>query len=402
LEVTIIGATTATVGSDVRFEIEVANRGQSRATHIVVTDRFDTGLRHAVAASPIERDMVDLPPGAMDRLSLTLRVTEAGQQCQNVTVTADGGLESTARHCLTVVEGPAENTDAAKPQQEATSARAAASSLGPPAAAPMAGPSLSIHLVGPRQEQVGEVARFRIEVTNTSDRPIEALEIADEFETSLQPNQATEGSKWLKGGTLGWKVAALGPGKTVHREIEFKCLRATPRACNRVIVTAVDIEPLSEQASLEIIATGQASTAMTAQSKSPSAAASNTHEIPSDSLSVSVSDTADPIKVGGETTYQVLVTNTGEESVFDVAVTVTFGDELRLMGMGSPVRGTPLAGSVRFEPVREIRAGEAALSYELRMQGTRAGRTRMHVNVTRRGQAKPMSAEQVTEILPAG
>ncbi len=370
-EVAVDGPTTAEVGSDVTFEIRVVNRSAAAITGLLVTDRFDEGLRHTASASPIERDLVDLPPGATGRLSVIFRVTQPGESCQDVTVTADGGLRSTVRNCLTAAETPAgQAPEAAQPSE--------------PQAPTSSNPPLTVKITGPDRQRVGETARFRIEVTNHGETPIENLEIADNFETSLEPSQATESSTWLKGNSLGWQIAALAPGKTVRRDIEFKCLRQTPRACNRVTVSADGIEPLADEACLEVAA--QAEAAATAAG-------------PSAPISVTVADTADPIKVDGDTTYQIVVTNTSAQSAFDVAVTATFGDEVRLVGLSGPVHGTVLPNTVRFEPIREMRAGENPLSYELRVQGARPGTARLRVEATSRGQTKAVSAEQSTEIL---
>ncbi len=107
---------------------------------------------------------------------------------------------------------------------------------------------------GPDSRQVGETALFKIEVTNDSNETIENLEIADNYELALQPTRATSGSDWLEGNALGWKVASLEPGRTIRREIEMKCLRETPRACNRVTVTAPRMATAADEACLEIVA----------------------------------------------------------------------------------------------------------------------------------------------------
>lgn len=246
---------------------------------------------------------------------------------------------------------------------------------------------------GPQQKRVGETALFTIEITNVSDAVVENLEIADNFETSLQPIRATEGSTMLKGNTLGWKVDRLEPGKSVRRAVEFTCLRETTRACNRVTVTATDVEAIGEEACLEILSDQPAETPPVAPPPAtPVPAAEAT-------LSVTVADTADPIKVKEETSYQVLITNKGTASAFDVELTVNYSGELAIETFNGPVRATVTPGVLRFVPVREFRAGEPPLSFELRAVGAKSGAARVQVSVTSRGQAQPVVAEQTTEVL---
>jgi hypothetical protein len=243
---------------------------------------------------------------------------------------------------------------------------------------------LSLSMFGPDRKKVGETAQFTIEVTNGSDRAIDNLEIANHFETTLQPLRATDGSTWLKGGALGWKIATLEPGKTIRRAIEFTCLRATPKACNRLTVTFAGSEPTSEEACVEI-----------ADSQADAAAVANEQA----QISVTVADTADPIKVDGQTTYQILVSNKGMQSAFDVAVTLTYTDEVKVENIVGPVEGRVLPGTVRFAPIRELRSGENPLSFELRAKGARTGTARLRAEVTSRGQTTPVTADQATEVL---
>ncbi len=390
LEVTVNGPTTAEVGGEASFEIQVINRGTNTLKGVLVTDRFGSGLRHSAAASPIERDLVDLPPGGTGRLGVTFQVVQAGQLCQDIVVTADGGLRTTARHCLTAVEAPATQS----PEALAPAALPSRPETDQP---PASDSKISIKQTVPPRQRIGDMVRFRVDITSIADaRAIENVEIGDNFETSLEPRQATEGSTWLKGDVLGWKIASLEPGKSVHREIEFKCLRETPRACNRVTVAADGIDPAADEACLEIV--GQ-SAAVPPVAGPAAAAGATAGTAGPDPLSVTVADTADPIKIDGETTYQIVLTNESQQSLFDVAVTATFSEEVKLSGLSGPVHGAVLPNTVRFDPIREVRAGENPLSFELRVKALRPGTARMRVDVTSRGQAKPVSAEQGTEIL---
>lgn len=370
LEVTVSGPDTAVVGSDVQFQIQVVNRGTTAASKILVSDRFDEGLEHAAATGLIERDLVDLPPGGQSRLAVSFHISRAGQLCQNVTVTAAGDARATTRSCITAVAAPvtaAPEPRPLEPSPDETPARSTA--------------KLSVTKKGPDRRKVGEVALFIIEVTNTGDAAIENLEIADNFETSLEPGRATEGSEWLEGNALGWKIDSLAAGRTVRREIELKCLRETPRSCNRVTVTAPGLEPVADEACLEIV--GEGAQAPPGQGVK---------------LDVSIAETADPIKIDGPTTYQVILTNKGDQPAFDVEVSIKHSDELRLQEYKGPVRGSATAGAVRFPPIRELRAGESQ-TFELRCTGLRPGTARVQAEVTGRDLPKPITAEQTTEVL---
>jgi hypothetical protein len=193
---------------------------------------------------------------------------------------------------------------------------------------------------------------------------------------------------WLEGGSLGWKVDSIAPGATIRRALEFTCSRESARSCNRVTVTAPSIEPTSEEACIEIAGAS-------------SAAAVNSAPAGESPIEVTIAETADPIKVGGETVYQVLVANKSKQSVFDVTLSVTYSAELRFEGTSSPLPERPqiLPTEIRFPPAREIRAGENPLSFEIRFKGLRPGAGTVIAQVISRGQARPVTAEQETEVL---
>jgi len=383
LEVTIEGPTEAVVGSDPQFEIRVANRGNTPLTGILVNDRFDAGLKHDQAGQAIEHDMIDLQPGGEETLNVTLRVVQPGQWCQNVTVTAAGGNRATAKHCLTATaEAGTESPSAAQPPAQSPSDDRVPHTVSAGA--------LSMVTSMATVKRVGDKAMLDIELTNTSDQAVNDLEIATTFETSVEPAQATEGHEWRGSNTLYWKVPSLGPGKSLKRNIEFRCLRDAPRSCVRVMTSAPGAEALNDQACMRI---GSAAAPAEAQPTRPQAAAAP--------LTVKVAETSDPVKVGEKTTYQVLISNPGQQSVFDVVLHVTFSGELQFEGSeGPPVQGAVTAGTIRYNPIREIRAGENPLNFEFHMKALKAGNARFHVDVTSRGQPTPLTEEQTTEILP--
>jgi len=393
LEVAINGPTTATVGTDAQFEIQVKNVGTASAQGLRVTDRFDEGLEHAsaTASRAIKQSLTDLHPGETTRVAVAFRISKPGQLCQEVTVTALGQADTITKSCITAVEGPLAAEPApitpipAEPTPaEPTPAEPTPTPAEPPAATPGTA-RVTVTKSGPDRRQVGETSLFVIEVTNNGSQAIANIEIADNYEISLEPTRATSGSEWLAGNALGWKIPSLEPGQTVRREIEMRCLRETPKACNRVMVTAPGMEAVADEACVEIVA---------GEAEQPAAPAQGASQI-----KVSVAETADPIRINGQTTYQIILTNSGEASAFDVVLNVTFGEQLQILSHSGPLKGTTGEGSIRFPEIRELRAGESQ-TFELRFKGLAAGTGRVQVQVNASGLAKPVTADQTTEILP--
>ena len=403
LTVAVTGPQTATVGQDVQFQIDVTNRGTAPASGLIVTNRFDAGLEHDRAVNSIERDLIDLQPGGIAQLIVNFRVTQPGTLCQAIEVTGAGGLSASARHCITASEPPIAQPTPGAERWEGEPSDVTPTPQVPPVEQPApvetpadqpaaqapstAGASLSVRKTGPNRRRVGDVALFTIEVTNNGDTPLQDVVIADNFETTLEPGRATEGNEWLEGNALGWRIGTLDPGQTVRRDIELRCLQATPRACNRATVTARNMQPVADEACLEIVTDSPEPAAPSEPAKKP--------------LGVSVAETTDPLRVGSKTTYYILIENNDAISYFDVQVSAKLSPELKLDTIASPVgtQGDTSANAVRFEPVREFRAGEAPLSFELHVTAVQPGQATVQVEVKSHDQTAPVKANQSTQVI---
>jgi uncharacterized repeat protein (TIGR01451 family) len=405
LSVTVNVPPLAVVGSDAQFEIVVQNRGNATATGLLIKDKFDEGLEHSsnLASRSIERNLTDLLPGKTTRLPVTFKIAKEGELCQEITVTAANHAPVTSKACVTgtssalppetapvvPVPVPTEPSPSEPRPTQPQTTEPEPSLPAVPTPTP-ATPQLTVVKRGPQQGRVGDTVLFEIEVTNNTSQTFTDIAIADNHEISLEPVRATGGSEWLEGNALGWRVATLEPGRTIRRQIELRCLRETPRACNRVTVSARGMEDVADEACLEI--SGESTTP-------PAGVPTPEQPAGAPKISVSVVETADPIRINGQTSYQIIVTNGGDASAYDVAVSVTFDEGLQLLQHGGPVIGSATQSGVRYPALRELRAGETQ-TFDLRFKGIAAGSARVQAEITARGQSQPIRAEQTTEVLP--
>ena len=239
--------------------------------------------------------------------------------------------------------------------------------------------------IGPESRKLGEIAEFTIEVTNTGDAALSNVVISDTFESSLEALKASPDFE-VRGGSLTWTIATLEPGKTEKRQVNCRCVKEVTRACNRVTVTADGGTTGGDEACLEITAT-------TAPAAAPPAAGA------ASKLSLSVADQADPIRVGGETIYQIVLTNSGSGPARQVALSMTVSPEMTITGVQtSPVRGTMFPRSVRFTPIAEVRPSES-ITFELRVRADRSGTGKLHAEATSDQDRTPIAADESTQIL---
>ena len=366
LDVQVTGPPQAAVGETVRFDILVTNRGNGPATGLVMIDRFDPGLQHAVATSPIERDFEDLPPGASRRVSVDFRVISPGQLCNDVEVRTAGGLSGRNRACVTAV----------------------ASGGAAPAAIQPA--SITVRKVGPTVKTVGETAEFKITVTNNGTGTLTQVKVSDTYDRTLDPVTLTDNFRFV-GDSIEWTMPELPPGKSVVFEINCKCIGIVPRACNRVTVTSPEGARGESEACLEI---------RPASAAGAPAAGTSPNTATAGSLQLTITELQDPIAVGKEVTYDVRVTNNGTTPDQQVAVALTAPPEMTPLSAGSGgATAFRIEGqTINFAPFPEIRAGQT-IHFQIRMRANQAGTARVQAQLQSRGASRPVSAVETTTII---
>ena len=389
LELRVTGPAQAQVGAEVQYEIEVINRGTTTAAGLIITDRFDAGLEHAISASPIERDFPDIAPGTGKKIAVTFRVTQPGELCQNVTVAGAGGLVASGRSCLTAIAA-GEPTPADAPPVVTPSTPTQPST--PPGPIGVGRPSIHVTKTGPTRRRVGETAEFTIEVTNTGNTVLNNIRLADTYGLGLSATEATEGYTTNSRGELTWTIDELQPGRSIKRQVNCLCEQAVAKACNRATVFAEPNLTMAGEACLEITGDDAAGGA-----PAPAQLADNAN-VPG-GLTLAVADQSDPLREGTENNYQIVLTNKSSAADKNVTLTVTIPPEMVLIMSVGPVRGTVVNDRlVKFTPIAEMRAGES-VTFDVRTTALKAGTATLSVQVTSDRQRAPITDSETTEIL---
>lgn len=354
VELRMSGPRHARVGDEVHFEMVVTNRGGATATGLLIKDHFDEGLKHAVASSPIERDLADLAPGQSHRIGVTLRAVRSGELCHRVEVIGASGVLATGQACVSVTQAAVQ----------------------PP---PGGRAGLSVRKTGPVTGEIGRTAEFTIEVTNTGETTLTDVKVSDMYDASLRPIMATEGYQ-STGGALVWTIATLPPRKTERLQVNCRCERDAARACNRVTVTSAQGSRAEDEACL-LIRAGAV----------PPPAGSG--------LTMRAHALRNPVKVGKSFSYEIRVTNNTSTPDRQVVVVATIPPEMvpKDVGTSGPARHAIEGQTVRFEPVAEVRAGET-ITYRLRVDALRPGNVKLGVRLTSQNMQQAILAEADSEI----
>jgi hypothetical protein len=303
------------VGEYARFEVTVTNIGDGTARGIQVRARFDQGLRHPEAQTG-EFEVVyprfrDLPPNDSETIPLTFEVVAGGNQCHEVTVTAQGVEPVRATGCVTGAQA-----------------------------------ALTITAAGPRSHYVDEIAEFRATIRNTGDVEAKNIELVARCDPALEPAEAERGHERLPDGGIVFRIPSLAAAASQAFNMTARCRTASNSACTRFTLTADGGVLQRDEACVEILPPRQPT--------GPTGAAAS-------GLRITISESADPARSGQRLLIYVDVQNAGSQTIGPVQLAVILPPELtpdltQIQPQGQvTVQGRLLA----FPPLAELAAQDS-------------------------------------------
>jgi uncharacterized repeat protein (TIGR01451 family) len=353
LVVRMRGPKTAPVGGQATFLVEVENVSSLPATNVTLTDTFDPGLQH-VSGQPsplISSAIGTLGPGEKEAIALNFIVTQPGQHCHRLDVTADGDVRATVQDCVTATG-------------ELPVAR------------------VGIRMTGPERLNVGETGLYEIEVRNTGTQPLTNLRISNRYSTSLRPAGASSNYE-LGRGEIAWKLPELAAGDAIRWQFQGLALRPDPSARSVSTVVADGGLVQSAEVTTQIVggAGGDAVPAPAPPVQPPPA--TDTRPVPAPqpqppaaqgALQVEIEDSDDPVVVGKEYTYRITLTNTSDQPDQAIGLTLEKPAELRFIRIVGDPRGARVeATRIVLPTIAELRGREGVRPFELRVVAEKPG-----------------------------
>ena len=341
LEVRVTQRTSAELGANVTFNVEIANRGQTTAHGVEVKDTYDAGLEpqlpHLAAGAsipnPIGLSLGDVAAGDTRQFSITFRVTRSGQLCHRVEAIATDGGRASKDSCIRV-----EPAAAASPTPSGSGAAT-------PPIMPQTMP-LEIHVTPEvATANVGQLVVFTANIRNLTQQPVPGVTVSQQNDATLSVENATEGVKY-SGTQCVWNVSAIPPGRTIPVRVQCRCRQAAAKACCRFAVSVPEMRPVDETACIEITAANPPRDGNAAPA--PPAA-------PPSRLAVQV-DNRNTVNVGQNQQFLVQISNDGDTAENDIVVTVQLPAGSSFVTQesdpGVPVPQQP--GEVRFGQLAEL------------------------------------------------
>ena len=346
LNLKIKGQRQRPVGGTVTFDVVVRNDGTETMANVLVNVEFEDALVFPGSEERrLKKNLGQLLPGQSREMRLTLTSSRLGQHECKFSVTADSidPIEKTTK---------VEFIDA----------------------------KLLVRLIGPARRTVGSRAEFTVKVANTSDQPIDDLQVTLHHDSALTPHVATGGFQ-KEEHSLRWSIGRLEAGAGVQVQAEFDCRQLSEQAC----ITA---EARSEQ--LSAVAVEDCVTVVAAPGL----------------LDLRVSDLNDPVQVGDEAEFEITVQNLGLQSVSEVQLDVQTSEHLqtgrhiaKLDDREVTLKQTDRDGTVLIA-LPNLLPPDATLKITLRAKVLRPGDAELRVVATVGPDGSPVETTEFTSINP--
>ncbi|MCS7236882.1 MAG: DUF11 domain-containing protein [Thermoguttaceae bacterium] len=410
LQLRLKGPASVNVGQTVQFTIEITNRGNTPLPGLVLKAKFDPGLRHAVAPSPIERDLGQvLQPGETQQVTVEFEAVQAGQHCVEIQAISGGAVLASARECVRIEQRGAPSP----PVSETIPPGGVSPGIG---AAPSRPPTtLQLRVLGPERARVGEMVEFVIDLSNVGAKPVEGVQLTCRVDAALVPRFASGGFEPRRPGEVVapfvWRRDSIAPNQTVQYRLQCVAQKAAPQACLSVEAATSDGAQLSERRCVAIEeAAGTAPTGAIAPQKpgvsvgdqisgkrvtdssSPTGAPS-----PASAIEIVPSFLRSELLVGQRGTLVVKVTNAGLSAQTNVELRIRLPGEVQAVKFGTfgPAGAEDAsfeAGLVRFPPLRQLSPG-SSVEYRLAFQAAKPGTAEFVVELTTVASSTPQVAK---------
>jgi uncharacterized repeat protein (TIGR01451 family) len=324
---------TAMVGSDVNYTLEVTNTGTYLAKAVVLTDLVPAGMSHASGSKEVVVQVGDIQPGQTRTVPLVLKSTQKGQ------------AKNVAR------------VDAAN----AAAVAVESSTL-------MMLQTLRAANKGPDDQYVGKPVSYDITVSNPGDVPLKNVLVTNSMPSEGRILQASGAA--VSGNSATWSIAQLAPGETQKFNVVATALTA---GVYKNMVNARSAEGVVAESEYATLWRG----------------------LPG--LSLQMADSADPVREGDRTEFNITLTNQGTASDTNVRVQMSFPAGLQPLSSSGATTATITDQLVSFAPVVNL-APKQSLTWVVVAKGTAVGDNRTRVQYTSDSIKVPVSKDESTQV----
>lgn len=323
------------IGQSVLVNVTVSNPGSGDATGVVLEADIPPELSH-VAGNELEYPVGTLRPGQQKQVALRLTAKAAGVVFNTLTVRGNGQMEDRSVQQIEVIA-----------------------------------PGVQVGLRGPRVRYLDREATYAVDVANPGTASARNVNLV----------------AFLSKGLKFVSTDHFGEYDAREHAVYWKLEELPPNVRDSVKLTAVAIEPGEQKIVLE----GKADLGV----KDSFDHIVRVESVPE--LEFSVKDTADPIEVGSDTTYEIRVVNRGTRTATGVQIYAAFPTALRAVQGGGPSDLRIEGQNALFAPLDRLPPNQEAV-FRVKAKALDSGDNVIKVQMLSDDVNVPVTKEESTRI----
>lgn len=283
---------------NIPLQFTVSNKGTGTAANVKLSDKLPEGLKTADGKTTIDLALGSLAPGQSVSRTVIVRADKTGTYTNKAVAVADGNLKAESGETRTVVTQPI----------------------------------LAIEKTGPARDWLGRTISYDIVVTNKGNAPATETIVTDTIPANVEGVQVSNNGQ-VAAGRVTWNLGTLAPNASRTLTVSYRP-SSSGNYRNEARATATCAEAVA------------------------AAAATRIEGVPA--VLLEVIDLQDPIEVGGNETYVIIVTNQGSAPDTNIRIQAHLEDSMEFVSSSGATRGTYANGVVSFEPLASLAPGAKA------------------------------------------
>lgn len=338
LTIEVLGPSKVNKGEQLSLRIKLSNPGSGAANAVMLTETVPQGLTHA-AGRELEFELGTLKPGETRELDLALTAADAGMTTNIIKAEGEANLVAEAQTEIEVVA-----------------------------------PQLQVALTGPKVRYLERNATHSITVSNPGTAAAKNIDLVAVLPKNLKFVEANNGGQFDEAThAVYWNLEELPPQETGTVKLTTLPLEAGEA---RVLIKSSSQSGLKDEREEVVSIEGLAA------------------------LNFQLADLKDPIEVGGETSYEIRVTNQGTKASENVRIAALLPRGMKPLSAEGPVRYKIEGQRVVFEPLRQL-APKADTAFTIKVQAGEIGDQRIQVQIATDEIRDPISKEESTQVYGA-
>jgi len=335
----------ADICQDITYRYTVTNTGTGTAHNVVLHEDLPNGLETSDGQRRLESRVGDLGQGQSKEITVRLRARQAGRFTARAVASSDAG-EVRAEEVNTVVRAP----------------------------------RLAVTIVAPNEQYSGDEISYRVTVKNNGDAAARDTRLRFGATPGMVEFMSAEGAEGRRLSSErehgGQNLGTIAPGETRNVLVHFRTLRGG-------------------QVTVDATAEAQCAAPVTTPIES------QIHQVSASALIVTHDH--DPVRVGDDVTYHIVVQNKGHAADHDVVIVATLPDGEQFVGVEgangrheAKVEGQTISlGAIpTLEP-------KQTMSWDIKAKALRPGEVQLRVTMTSETTTKPAVKIEPTKLIGA-